>query len=518
MTVRFIEGSSRIIILTLIILLILPPLIWRVPDASSAYGDATITGFFSCDSNGIPLDGFPKNSYAYFNVTVENLTNQTLSLSVHLSAEDELHQSIGNDVLDTTLGPWEHISYLMKIFVPVWSFVGTGTAYASLWSGGMPIFSGANTNFRIIPQDTVPPSIQILSPYNLTYHLDSVVLAFTVSERTSWIGYSLNNMPNVTITGNTTIRNLPNNSYNIAVSANDTSGNMNTSKRIWFTIQVLHDVAVLTVENTPDSVFQGEIVNVSLIVANQGSMPENFNTTLYANETILQQWEDLSLQEYTARTLEYDLNTSDMDFGTYLLSAEIPPLPGETDLGDNSLTNGTLTILIRHEVAVTDASLSKTILGRGFPIIINVTVRNRSFLDENINLSINASQTVIWNSEVFLANQSDTTLSIEWAPNDSFPFGNVTLIAFAEPFPDEVNTTDNTLVAGSVFVTIAGDVTSATGIPDGRVDMRDIGAIVAMFGKNPLSAIWDPNEDINGDFRIDLRDIGIACNNFARTI
>ncbi len=505
------------IILTLIILIILPPLMLRVPDALGAYGDATITSFFSCDSHGIPLDRFPKNSYAYFNVTVENLTNQTLSLTIHLSAEDEIHQNIGNDVLDATFGPWEYASHTMKIFVPSWSFVGLGTAYASLWSGGMPIYSGASTNFRIIPEDTVPPSIQILYPYNFTYHVDSVVLAFNVNERTSWIGYSLNNMPNVTIAGNTTIRSLPNNSYRIVVYANDTSGNMNTSQPVWFTIQVLHDLAVTSLEPKPETAFKGEIVNITLVVANQGSMPESLNTTLYANGTILQQWENLTLQEYTARTLEYDLNTSNMNFGTYLLSAEIPPVPGETDVADNGLTNGTLTILLRHEVSVMDGSLSKTILGREFPLIINITVRNRSDLDENITLSINASQTIIWNSEVFLANQSDTTLSIEWT-DSSFPFGNFTFIAFAEPFPDEINTTDNMLVIGSVFITIPGDVTSTTGIPDGKVDMRDVGAIIATFGKTPESAIWDSNKDINGDLRIDLRDIGIACNNFGKSI
>jgi hypothetical protein len=513
----FMKESLRKITPAMVISLLLMPLIFPAPIGSSAYGDATVTSFYSCDSYGLLLDRFPKNSYAYFNVTIESLTNQTLSLSVHLTAEDELHQSIGTDMVDTTLEAGESTFYIMKIFVPSWAFVGVATAYASLWSGGMPIYSGGSTNFRIIPEDTVPPSIQMLSPYNLTYQIDSVLLAFNISERTSWTGYSINDAPNVTISGNTTLRNLQNGSYKIAVSANDTSGNMNTSEHVWFAIQVQHDVSLVSLEGSPSEVFKGEVVNIALEVENQGSMPESFNTTLYANSTALQEWETLNLEEDGVRILEFQWNTSNLESGDYTLSADISPVVGETDLADNNLANGTVTVLLRHETTVTGATLSKTVLGRGYPLTVDVTIRNRSDLDENLSLSVYANESVISTSSIFLVNQSETTVKIEW--NDSsFPTGNYSIVAFVPPFPDEINVTDNRLQAGSVLITVAGDVTSEAGVPDGKVDMRDIGTIATLFGKTPFSLEWDPNVDLNSDLRIDLRDIGIACNNFGKLI
>lgn len=84
--------------------------------------------------------------------------------------------------------------------------------------------------------DTTPPVITILSPQNTTYTTSSVSLTFTINEPTSWIGYSLDGGANVTITGNTTLS-LANSAHNVIVYANDTSGNMGSS-RVYFTVNV----------------------------------------------------------------------------------------------------------------------------------------------------------------------------------------------------------------------------------------------------------------------------------------
>jgi parallel beta-helix repeat protein len=87
------------------------------------------------------------------------------------------------------------------------------------------------------PVDTKPPTIYILSPENKTYSVSDVPLTFTVSESTSWIGYSLDNQTNETISGNTTLVGLSDGSHTIFVYANDTVGNMGSSNMIHFTIQ-----------------------------------------------------------------------------------------------------------------------------------------------------------------------------------------------------------------------------------------------------------------------------------------
>ena len=67
-------------------------------------------------------------------------------------------------------------------------------------------------------------------------------------------------------------------------------------------------------------------------------------------------------------------------------------------------------------------------------------------------------------------------------------------------------------------MTIAGDVTSVRpGVPDGKVDMHDIGAICNKFMTKPAYPQWNPNMDINNDGVVNMRDVSIACNNFMKT-
>lgn len=69
--------------------------------------------------------------------------------------------------------------------------------------------------------------VTIISPQNnVAYYKSHVPLNYTVTEPTSWIGYSLDNEPNVTITGNTTLIGLTDGSHDITLFANDTLGNM----------------------------------------------------------------------------------------------------------------------------------------------------------------------------------------------------------------------------------------------------------------------------------------------------
>jgi len=85
--------------------------------------------------------------------------------------------------------------------------------------------------------DITPPTIFILSPENKTYPENDVPLTFTVSESTSWIGYSLDSQMNVTISGNTTLAGLSDGSHSLVVYANDTAGNTGASEIIYFTIE-----------------------------------------------------------------------------------------------------------------------------------------------------------------------------------------------------------------------------------------------------------------------------------------
>jgi len=88
------------------------------------------------------------------------------------------------------------------------------------------------------PCPDMPPLIIMLFPKNVTYMTNSIPLTFTVNEPVSWIGYSLDQQLNMTITGNMTLTDLSEESHSITVYASDISGNMGASSRVFFTVRI----------------------------------------------------------------------------------------------------------------------------------------------------------------------------------------------------------------------------------------------------------------------------------------
>jgi len=81
------------------------------------------------------------------------------------------------------------------------------------------IMEQTTTYFTI---DVTPPIISDLSVENKTYTQLDLPLDFTVNELTSWIGCSLNDEANLTLTGNTTLT-LKEGLHSIVLYANDTA-------------------------------------------------------------------------------------------------------------------------------------------------------------------------------------------------------------------------------------------------------------------------------------------------------
>jgi hypothetical protein len=84
----------------------------------------------------------------------------------------------------------------------------------------------------------VPPEIKIVSPETKTYNSSNVSLVFTVNKPVNCTGYSLNGQDNVTITGNTTLDELPNGAHNLTMYATDHFGNTVASETVHFNIDV----------------------------------------------------------------------------------------------------------------------------------------------------------------------------------------------------------------------------------------------------------------------------------------
>ena len=84
--------------------------------------------------------------------------------------------------------------------------------------------------------DTIRPTVSILAHQNVTYSSQVVPLNVAVNENAS-IAYSLDGQDNVTFSGNTTLRGLPNGDHNVTVYVIDEAGNVGASETIYFTIE-----------------------------------------------------------------------------------------------------------------------------------------------------------------------------------------------------------------------------------------------------------------------------------------
>lgn len=174
-------------------------------------------------------------------------------------------------------------------------------------------------------------------------------------------------------------------------------------------------------------------------------------------------------------------------------------------------------VVTEHNLAVTELVASMYAIGQGGNVDINATIVNIGSSNENFNITLYANQsTIAMQQNVALEIGASTTLTFQWNTT-GYGVGNYVLWTYIEPVPDETHIDDNNLtMTGYVFVTFLGDVTGEAQIPDGKVDMRDIGALCNNFGRTPAHPLWNPIMDLNGDNRVDMRDIGIACGNFGK--
>jgi hypothetical protein len=160
------------------------------------------------------------------------------------------------------------------------------------------------------------------------------------------------------------------------------------------------------------------------------------------------------------------------------------------------------------DVAVLSLAVSKTIVGQGYCVAVNVTVVNQGASAESFNLTVYANTSAVYSHMVILESGNSTAIIVVWNTT-GFGIGDFTMGAYAEPLPSEADTADNTFTGGRVYVGVVGDVNR-----DRKVDMRDIGYVARRFMISQSDSLWDSNADINGDGKVDMKDIGPTARHF----
>jgi hypothetical protein len=183
-------------------------------------------------------------------------------------------------------------------------------------------------------------------------------------------------------------------------------------------------------------------------------------------------------------------------------------------------TWGTVTLAFHnmtvHDVAATNVTLFKTIIGRGYAGNLSVTVENLGDYAEALNATIYANQTTIATfMNATLPSGNFTILTLTWNTT-STSYGSYEISAVAGAVPGETNISDNNYTCTFLaHVGVPGDVSSQIqGMYDGHVNIRDLAYIILLFSTNSSSPNWKPNADINNDGTVNMRDVAIAVANF----
>jgi len=178
---------------------------------------------------------------------------------------------------------------------------------------------------------------------------------------------------------------------------------------------------------------------------------------------------------------------------------------------------GGIVYVLPHDVAITDLIPSKTVVGQGLTVKMDVSILNKGNFTETFNVTVYANSTSITSQTITLTSGNSTTLMCTWNTS-GFAYGNHTIKAVADTVPVETDTGDNNLTGGWVIVSLVGDITGPDGWPDGDVDIRDVSAVARLFGVSSPSPEYNPNFDINGDGDIDIKDVSTVARHFGEHV
>jgi hypothetical protein len=114
----------------------------------------------------------------------------------------------------------------------------------------------------------------------------------------------------------------------------------------------------------------GESVSINVTITNQGHYLETFNVTVYVNTTLIKQTQAIVASGNSADfTITWD--TAGAAKGDYTIKAEASIVEGETDIDDNTYTDGVVTV---QEAPPPDILLYAAVAAVAIIVIVAMTL------------------------------------------------------------------------------------------------------------------------------------------------
>ena len=158
-----------------------------------------------------------------------------------------------------------------------------------------------------------------------------------------------------------------------------------------------------------------------------------------------------------------------------------------------------------HDVGVTSVTTSKTVMGQGNNLFVNVTIMNYGLYTETFNVTIFANSTSIKTQNITLTSLDSVTVPFAW---NSSGFARAYMISVnVTQVARETGLADNTFVDGIVKVTCIGDING-----DYAAEAKDFVLVKMAIPSTPGSPRWNANADVNDDLVVDAKDLQLVKN------
>jgi hypothetical protein len=178
------------------------------------------------EQSNLPYGQYPGESFSAIMQTASNDYFIVMPTAASIMQAD----SSGSELLQEQLGVYAITSPLGYPATSIISTKDCGFAVAGSTLEGAFLI-------KFAPQTAPQPlNAKINSPQNKAYDTSNIPLTFTVNDQAATFSYILDGQQAVAITGNTTLTNLSAGPHNITVCASDSSGQIETSETISFTV------------------------------------------------------------------------------------------------------------------------------------------------------------------------------------------------------------------------------------------------------------------------------------------
>jgi len=447
-----------------------------------------IVSLKTMNENLVAQDKFTRDTNVVVEIVLENIAMVEKTTTVTVTLYDNLNVRINSTELsDVVVQPNEVLLYVhFSLYIPENVTIGTAVACADAYTapvelGGVPYCPEVSAYFLIIEHDIAVISVKTSATEVFEgdeVFIDVIVRNFgeeaesfdvSVFSNATVIDVraiaDLQPFSNMTIPSTWNTTSFPIGTYVISASASAVPGEIDLSDNsltdglvnVISGAPPIHDVTVLSVVPSSTSVYVGDPVNIEVRVKNLGNYTEFFNVTVFYDSHIVGTVLVGNLLPDDDRLLTFGWDTYGVAPSTYTLKAWAN-LPVDENTANNQYIDGTVEVKTGppppvHDVAVVSVIPEATFVTVGDTFSINVTVKNNGTETESFSVFLyyNGTQNAVAPSisVTNLAAGAETTVIFSWNTSSFLP-NNYTLVGYAQPVQDEVNTADNTLTDGTV--------------------------------------------------------------------